>query len=282
MNRFHLESRTIDSKSLLRTKAKESDTAKTYSEPGVYCLNDKPVIIYGRLEERHDKMLWAVKSLALIQEARSSDVSRMGGKCAKEGKERGLGESRIFGFRPRISFNPAANYCSIASVHRTHPSQHHIIMEFGKILNALYENHAPESAAEHDRQLAAIGDEWKIPGTRFTSGIINKNNPLGYHYDRGNLLNVMSCMIVFRELCEGGFLSIPGLGGKWMLDDRSFVLFDGQTHLHGVTPIKSLNKNAYRISVVYYALRAMSGCGTQAEELSRARIDKSARERRRV
>jgi len=275
VKRIDLERYPIDKKHWLRRPPAEDDTVRVYDEPGVYFLDGVPAIIYGKLPTRYDKMLWAVKSLGYQRESRST-----GGGAIGERQREKLGESRIFGFRPRIPFG--ANYCSVCSTQETHPEQHAVLSEFGRLLNVLYEQAAPDVAAKHTEAIKSIGPEWVIPGTRFTSGIVNRDNPLRYHYDRGNLVNVMSCMVVFRNMVSGGYLSIPEFGGRWLLDDHSYFLFDGQSYLHGVTPIKKLNKNAYRYSAVYYALRAMEKCGTLEEEISRARREKRTREKNRV
>lgn len=276
MNTVNLERRPFDEKVFLRKVAAEADTQQVFTEPGVYCVDGKPAIIYAKLNQRYDEMLWAVKNLPFHADSRST----AGGALGTRNREK-LGESKIFGFRPRIPYG--ANYCSISSTAVTHPKQHNIICEFGLLLNHIYETCAPETAALHSKLLSeCIRPDWILPGTRFTSGIANRNNPLKYHFDKGNLENVMSCMVVFRRGCEGGYLSIPEFDARWMLDDHSVLLFDGQSFLHGVTPIKRLNKNAYRYSVVYYALKALGKCGTLDEELTRARIEKREREKRRV
>lgn len=281
MKRLQLQSREINKKELLRRKADESDTSITYSQPGIYCLDQKPVIIYGKISGRSDSVRTAIKNFPVKQEVRSSNINRFGGGFLKEGKRRGLGESGIFGFRPRVPFG--ANYCAVASSSIDCPSEHQEVCSFGRILDLEYEKHAPEIAAQHKELLQReVRSEWIIPGTRFTSGIVNQNNPLNYHYDRGNLIGVMSCMIVFRELCTGGFLSLPEFDAKWLLEDNSFFFFDGQSFLHGVTPIKRLNKNGYRYSVVYYALRAMGKCGSPTEEVARCRSEKRKREKKRT
>jgi hypothetical protein len=266
MKRFQLSRKEIDAKKLQRRTAQESDTSLIYDEPGVYELDSKPVIIYGRLEERHKDILWAVKTLGMQTATRETSKD---------------GSSRIFGFRPRITIG-SGNFCSVTSAFETHPEQHKIICEFGKTLDRVYKKNAPKVYQKHQRLLAEfIKKDWRIPGTSFTSGIVNRNNPLLYHYDKGNLFDVMSCMVVFRHLCEGGFLSIPEFGARWLLNDRSYFLFDGQSCLHGVTPIQKLNQKAYRYSVVYYALRKMQECGTREEELCRVRTNRRLVEKRR-
>jgi hypothetical protein len=111
---------------------------------------------------------------------------------------------------------------------------------------------------------------------------VNKNNALNYHFDGGNFEGVMSCMVVLRKNLEGGFLSVPEIDARFLLEDRSYFLFDGQKLLHGVTPIKRLNRNAYRYSIVYYAIRNMMKCGTLKQELDHARKGRMEIEKKRI
>lgn len=278
MKQFELSLVAIKPKDFLRRSAQESDTTRVLSEPGVYCLDGKPTIIYGQLGGRYEEMLWAVRSLGLSHETRSAKGGHIQSHAAD--RRKGLGESRIVGFRPRIPFGQ--NFCSVASSLIDYPAQSKVIFEFAQLLNNIYGVYAPELAERHSLGLSSISADWIIPGTRFTSGIVNRNNPLKYHFDRGNLEGVMSAMVVFRQLSEGGFLSLPSFNARFELKDHTFFLFDGQSHLHGVTPIKKLNAQGYRYSVVFYALRAMGKCGTLEEELQRARVEKRGRERRRI
>jgi hypothetical protein len=89
-------------------------------------------------------------------------------------------------------------------------------------------------------------------------------------------------MIVFKQYTEGGRLSCPEYGVKFEVADNTIIIFDGQKILHGVTPIKHLNKAAYRYSVVYYSLAQMWNCGHVNEELVRIRKVKRQREIKRV
>jgi hypothetical protein len=265
LKKIQLENHDYDEKALIRRAALETDTKITYSENGVYELGGQPVLIYGKLELKHEAIAWAIKTLVYQTSTRTNGLKT---------------NSRIFGYRPR---NPLrADFCSTTSMALTHPKHHEVICEFGKLLNEIYTQYAPGAAAKHDELLSRVAPGWTIPGTRFTSGIVNANNQLKYHHDGGNFDGVMSCMFVLKSRCEGGHLSIPQFNAKWELHDQSFLLFDGQAILHGVTPMKMLNKNGYRYSVVYYALKEMENCLPPEEEIKRVRIQKMEKEKNRV
>lgn len=124
--------------------------------------------------------------------------------------------------------------------------------------------------------------DYVIQDSAFTSGIINKNNPLKYHFDRGNFVDVWSNMLVFKHRIEGGFLSCPEFDIGFELKHNSLLMFDGQGILHGVTPIKRHGPESYRYSIVYYSMRQMWQCRPLGEEIDRIRKKKTERERKRL
>jgi hypothetical protein len=282
VRRVELTRCRVDEDALLRKRARQEDVPVVFSEPGVYCLDGEPAIIYGRLGGRYDAMRWAVTSIRYQTEVRTEPGGALQNQRRRKKQAASFGGgSRIFGFRPPIAYNPQGSIPALASLSRWFPQQHAVICEFGQLLAGIYREFAPETFERHAKAISGIRSEYLIPGTPFTSGIVNQNNPLGYHYDRGNFEGVMSCMVVFRDLVEGGTLNVPALGAGFSLDDGAFLLFDGQRWLHGVTPIKRLTSKAYRYSVVYYALRAMERCGSAEEELRKARRARVGVERRR-
>jgi hypothetical protein len=59
-------------------------------------------------------------------------------------------------------------------------------------------------------------------------------------------------------------------------------MFDGQSVLHGVTPITKTNPDAVRYSIVYYSLQQIWNCLPLSEEVARIRNLKTKRERARA
>ena len=54
--------------------------------------------------------------------------------------------------------------------------------------------------------------------------------------------------------------------------------FCGKELVHGVTPMWTKGPDAYRFSVVYYALKGMKDCRTVAEETTQSAARRTARE----
>jgi len=52
-------------------------------------------------------------------------------------------------------------------------------------------------------------------------------------------------------------------------------LFDGQSILHGVTPITKTSEDAVRFTVVYYSLKQMWSCESPGDEIQRMRMKRA-------
>jgi hypothetical protein len=189
--------------------------------------------------------------------------------------------SRIFGYNPRNAIRK--DFCSITSFATEQPAQHAKILSGGAIAAKHYALHNPELYGEHLRTTKEkVVQDYHLADVPFTSGIINDNNPLCYHFDSGNFKDVWSSMIVLKRHIGGGYLAMPEYDVMCEVRDKSIFYFDGQAILHGVTPIKKLQPNARRFSIVYYSLRAMWNCAPLREEIARARMRREQVENRRL
>ena len=117
-----------------------------------------------------------------------------------------------------------------------------------------------------------------LTGSLFTTGSINKNSAISYHHDRGNLRGAWSAMLVVRRAVTGGDLVLPEYGCVLRLRDGDALLFDGQSTLHGVTPL-SVSPGGYRYTLVYYTLEQIWRCLAPLAELERIQ---SARRKKRA
>lgn len=260
--------RELDTKRFVKRAAKESDAEWVIERPCIVENGGGQVVaVFGRFEE---KKLSGIRSAA--EKIRYETSTRTGGLKTT---------SRIFGFMPRNVIRK--DFCGSVSLSLQEPRYHHALTDFGMELSDVYARHAPEIYKKHARKIEQeVKQDWVMLGTPFTSGIINKNNSLKYHFDSGNYDGFFSCMVVLRKNIEGGRLCIPQWNVKFDLPDGAFLLFDGQSVLHGVTPIKRLNSKSYRYSAVYYSLKTMKNCLSPKEEISRIRIVKRKREQGRV
>lgn len=176
-----------------------------------------------------------------------------------------------FGFKPsRPVFGHAAGACRL---NIDHPGLYRILVSLGETIDNQFKTLAPDCWAQQDHTIrSSVRAEYLIGKTHFTQGVINRNNKLAYHFDRGNFKDTMSAMVYFlKGEVTGGELIIPSLGSFLRPVDGGLVLFLGQNLIHGVAKIKRRTVQAQRMSLVYYAIERMGKAESQEEELKKAR-----------
>lgn len=267
MREIKLEKRDVDYKEYIKRNARETDFDTLIDSPALCTFNGDPVILYVKLD---NKLTHNIR--VACRKVKYQTSTRTAGLKTT---------SRIFGYNPRNTIRK--DFCSATSLANEAPTEHAIICNFGSVLAELYEKYFPAVYQTHAATVEEkMLDEWRIPGTPFTSGIVNKNNPLKYHFDAGNISHVLSNMLVLKDGVEGGHLACPEYNIGFEVADNTAILFDGQKILHGVTPIKYKNPNAYRHSIVYYTLKQMWNCLPLTEELARSRQVRAKREKNRA
>lgn len=267
MKILNLHKREIDFNDYIKRSALETDYENLIKENCLVTENGEPKILYLHIDnDLTTEIRKAVKSLKYEKGLRTAGLKT---------------ESRIFGYSPRNTIRK--DYCSSTSLAYQNPEQNKAICDFGEYLSILYQQYFPKVYNEHQTKTnSKILKEWRIGDTPFTSGIVNKNNPLKYHFDAGNIKNVLSNMVVFKSGVNGGFLSCPEYNVGFEVADNTVILFDGQKILHGVTPIQKLTSNSYRYSVVYYTLQQMWNCLPITQEIARIQKVRTARENNRA
>jgi hypothetical protein len=251
-------------KELLGKAVSETDCMETVYPGTIIELDEKPILVYGVLPKEFSTRV--VRSI--LPNVRFSKNRRL--TQLKNQTEVKHTFDVNFGYNPpnRV-FNTSAGACRF---NEDNPNWYAELVKLGNcIAREHYAQLNPERYAHQMKFLEEkIAPHWRIKGTPFTQGVINDANALGYHYDRDNVPGGWSCMVYFKEGVQGGNLIVPALRLKFMCADRAFMLFDGQSLMHGVTPITKLNDKAYRYSIVYYARESMVGLGTLEEELAKS------------
>jgi len=258
----------FDYKKYVKRSAVAEDFSRLVKEDCLVSLGTESVIKYK------DVSNWVelTKLVEVLKELRYDTHERTGGLKTT---------SRVFGYQPRITLRK--DYCSATSLQSQEQNVARVLEDVAKLVAKEYAESFGSVYNEHF-QLAneKVLPEWRIKDTPFTSGIINKNNPLKYHFDSGNFKNVCSCMLAFKYEVGGGYLSCPEFDLGFEIKDCSLLIFDGQSILHGVTPIKKLSENAYRFTVVFYSLKQMWKCEPLELEVARIRNLKTKREQKRA
>lgn len=214
------------------------------------------LLVYGHLTGDYQELM---KELKKIKYNFTSRIT-----TAKTGVPKKYSE-RQFGYRlSRYAFR--LNSAGACKFNQENAKTYSRLCKLGFDLQENYKKYSPDAFDRHLNISEKMHSEWKIPGTLFNQGIINDNAQLDYHYDKDNVENVMSCMAVFKQFCDGGALVVPALKCLFEFQNNSYLIFDGQKILHGVTKLQRA-KNGWRRSVVFYSFAKFQNAGTFQEEI---------------
>lgn len=187
--------------------------------------------------------------------------------------------SRTFGMAPRKVYQRRES-CRPTSLAGEQPDEHAVLVAFAEKFGLMFQEFAPE-IYNHDTSAlneAGLAGEWKLTDDAlWTSGVVNKSSTLPYHRDGFNFAT-WSAMPVIRRQMSGGCLHFPEYDFTFHARDGWVSFFPGYKYVHGVTPMAPKTDDAYRYSVVYYALRGMKDCFTYAVETAKAKESRTARE----
>lgn len=263
MQQLEATRKELNLKDYKMRSATEQDYSTLITQSSQIYENGKIMIAYIELDTPYQEVTEALQRINYEESYRTDGLPT---------------RSRIFGFSPRNVLRK--DFCSATSLAKEAPQDHQIICDYAEqVCDRYYEMLNPELYVQHRGTTETnVVDDYRIKRSAFTSGIINKNNPLKYHFDTGNVKDVWSCMLVLRGKTLGGYLAVPEYDVAFELKNNSLLLFDGQGLLHGVTPIKKQAADAYRYSIVYYTLRQMWNCQPLDEEIIRIRKLKTQRE----
>lgn len=196
-----------------------------------------------------------------------------------------VSQFRTFGFTPPVPLR-RRYACSRCTFDNVEQRSRDVLEDFCHAAEWVFRTLAPEVHAHTGQQVRdTIPEAWLMAGTPWTSGIINHTAALPYHRDSGNVQGSWSAMLAARNGVGGGLLHLADYDCYLAVPNGSISIFDGQSVLHGVTPLKAGGHNAYRYTVVTYARRGMKVCSpnprdeakraalkaTEAEEKRRAR-----------
>lgn len=167
--------------------------------------------------------------------------------------------------------------CQLTKFNRKQINQHQIFLDYARLIARSYHKYFRKAYANQVKKTyigeSRVQDTYRIAGTPFTSGVINKNTALGYHRDSANTKDGISCMLILKRGVAGGQLILPELDIGFECQDGYMLLFDGQKYLHGVTPILNpATSKGYRYTIVYYNNQGMALCLPPEEEALRYKL----------
>lgn len=266
-----LPQKQVDLSKYKMRQALETDYSTFIDRSTVLTVDGEPRIVYLDLDE------FGADPTELV-----AVLQTMNFTATNQRRTNGLqGATRALGWHPRRTLRQ--DFCHISALAEENPRAHTTVVKYAEQVSRWYEQYNPDLYAKHNTiMLNEIRPDYQLPQSVFTSGVINKNNSIPYHFDAGNFKDVWSCMLAFKKDVKGGYLSCPEFDLGFEIKNNSLLMFDGQGILHGVTPIKLTSRKAYRYTVVYYSLQQIWNCLPITEELERIRKVKTEREQKRA
>ena len=136
-----------------------------------------------------------------------------------------------------------------------------------KIVDSLYSKLMPIKYKLQREIADKTSQDFVIKNTAFTTVTVNKNWQTAVHTDKGDFKEGFGNLTALRlGRFDGGFFVLPKWGVGFDLRNGDILLVDVH-QLHGNTPIRLIDKNATRLSLVMYYRENMIHCGTAKQEL---------------
>lgn len=166
----------------------------------------------------------------------------------------------VFGYVPPVPLRRRWGG-SRALLHDERPDLGEALTDIGSVAYGAFLRALPQRARDTSKAVSAVvAEAWRIPGTCWTSGILNNTTSHPYHRDSGNVKGSWSAMLGARRWCDGGLLHLAEFDVWLPIEHGSLTLFDGQATMHGVSPLERHSPRAYRYTAVYYAKRGLAPC----------------------
>ncbi len=186
--------------------------------------------------------------------------------------------STVFGAMPRRPLG-RGDWCTRTALEATDKPLAAALMRLSQDAEeAVYAKVAPARYARHVRAAQGILPTYRITQA-FSSGILNRDARLPYHFDSGNVPGQWSMMFTFKDQCAGGNLVLPELNVIIENHHGSILLFDGQSLLHGVSGFE-IAEEGHRVTIVYYTMQELFKCLPPTEEYERGKRNRDAVEER--
>ena len=163
---------------------------------------------------------------------------------------------KTFGYQPR---NPLRGQpCNPSILCKQSPEIWSMLMQISKQVSEVYKKENEKVWLSHNLTTSEkVKDDYRISGTPFTSGIVNKSSRLQYHFDSGNFPDVWSAMLGVSRGISGGDLCLPELDTRIEINNGSLTFFNGQGLLHGVSKFKRTKPCSDRYTIVWYSLERL-------------------------
>lgn len=176
--------------------------------------------------------------------------------------------SGIIGYYDREARRP---YCRQTSFNEKQFNKFKKAYPIINFVNKAYSELMPDKYKLQRNEADKTSQDFVIPNTAFTTVTVNKNWQTAVHTDAGDFEKGFGNLVALRKgRFLGGYFVVPKWGVAFDLQNSDLLLVDVH-QWHGNTPIKMLDEDAKRISLVMYYRKNMIHCGSSQQETERAK-----------
>ena len=182
-------------------------------------------------------------------------------------------ESGIIGAFERTSRHP---YCRLTAFNLEEPKRFNRALPFIRAVDQVFAREVPERYAAQRAIVEQTHPDFLIHGTAFTTVTVNRNWQTAVHKDAGDYRPGFGVMAALRAgHFKGCYLVFPKY--RVAVDMQTGGLLMADVHeWHGNTPIVGKPGEFERVSCVFYYRQKMNRCGSNEEELQRAKNQRAA------
>lgn len=245
----------LDAKSYLRGFPSRDDYDTLIDSPTLLVDAETEKLVAAYLYLSPALLPTCLELTPALATARYNELSRASGMETK---------SFVFGYVPRRHYRTNA-YCHAS---RVSGELNDALLSLGRAFEQIYAALAPARYEEHREAASSLRSEYRYTEV-FTSGVVNKDSAIAYHFDKGNLHGAWSAMLYLTKGIADGVTVFPEYRVAFAPADTALVYFPGSVLLHGVMPFQKLTPDAYRYTIVYYTLRSLWQCLPPPEEYKR-------------
>jgi hypothetical protein len=166
--------------------------------------------------------------------------------------------------------NPRFPYCRMTAFNVNNMEKFKACMPLLQTIDRLFAELMPEQHKAQMEYHTRSSDDFKIPGTSFTTITCNRNFRTAIHCDKGDLkqgFGVMTAM--WKGVHKGGFLGFPKYRVAVNMQTCDLLLADVH-EFHGNDEIKGIPGMWTRLSLVCYFREAIASCSNAEQERLKA------------
>lgn len=130
------------------------------------------------------------------------------------------------------------------------------IVKIAELVQNIYKQSFPDIFSHHQKESSKIIPDLKIGNTVFTTCTLNKDLRTSAHRDKGDLSDVLSCILCLGKGFTGGYLGFPEYKVCVKLQPGDLILMNSK-ELHSNTELILKTQESVRYSLVFYTRHNM-------------------------